>query len=792
MLEFFVSKQILCRLRDLALSIDQNIRRPPSPVQMNQPQPPMVSKDDFEVLKKSNQDQRQPLAMRGRSNTNPNMQRSRRSEPIMGQSQINSQQLQNMINPQILSQQLQQLQPVQSISLPLPHHQNQISQQRQLPLQVQQVPVQVQVHNCEQIANGHPQRQVYQQQQDLQMQQKQKQQLHQQQQQQLQLQQQHRRQHLQMSEQLQKQQRSPVKGQDHLAQRPGSSMKQHQVTINMSHRSGSRSHLNDDNMSVQSVPHTSSASHNSSMEESERPLSRSRAVSIEDLHRSPSRAKTLELVGRSIQEQSMIKFVSNSQSRRGAQADMAAASSGRSSTQTRRSRSREDLSKSPASPAMSVRPSSRTSMRIQEDPHQNGSPQPQGVNVPIQRTDVQSPKEDTRLQQANDVQINKENLQSNTDNFLLRIKQLEKEKKALQYHNKKINEVLVELDEKNQMFERMYKEERENNRGNSEVIIQERSKLMETNKILQNTVSKVQQKVDKLELENEELKVSFAVMKAEKHNSISALEAFKNKQQHVTDEIAHLYKLNSEQAVRITEFEKEKKLNTEEFAYLYKVKNEQASKINELEKDKKDFSQFHKTISDQAIKISELQSKNKEMENELIKAKEEVNVKTDQQKKETVANLADIGKLNETITLQLQRINNLEEEKKALNEKEVTKFAELESEVEQLRKTTSEQSIKIVELENIKNEKREILQANPRKDLLKDINKLKDHYIETINTWKGKYEETKMLLNLRDQELEIYKKRKGKDIGIGNANQENKAELDTSKDINGYDENEDI
>jgi len=57
-------------------------------------------------------------------------------------------------------------------------------------------------------------------------------------------------------------------------------------------------------MSVQSVPHTSSASHNSSVE-SERPLSRSRAVSIEDLHRSPSRAKTLELVGRSRQEQSM-------------------------------------------------------------------------------------------------------------------------------------------------------------------------------------------------------------------------------------------------------------------------------------------------------------------------------------------------------------------------------------------------------------------------------------------------------------------------------------------------------
>ena len=47
----------------------------------------------------------------------------------------------------------------------------------------------------------------------------------------------------------------------------------------------------------------------------------------------------------------------------------------------------------------------------------------------------------------------------------------------------------------------------------------------------------------------------------------------------------------------------------------------------------------------------------------------------------------------------------------------------------------------------------------PKKDLLKDINKLKEHYLETIDNWKTKYEDTKMLLNLRDQELLIYKRR---------------------------------
>ena len=110
-----------------------------------------------------------------------------------------------------------------------------------------------------------------------------------------------------------------------------------------------------------------------------------------------------------------------------------------------------------------------------------------------------------------------------------------------------------------------------------------------------------------LEAEKEDLQVNCAVMKAEKHNAISALETYKKKQQNVTEEMAHLYKLNSEQAIKITDFEKEKKLNTEEFAYLYKTKNDQAEKLKEFEKQETDLSQFHKTISDQAIKISELE-----------------------------------------------------------------------------------------------------------------------------------------------------------------------------------------
>ena len=81
-----------------------------------------------------------------------------------------------------------------------------------------------------------------------------------------------------------------------------------------------------------------------------------------------------------------------------------------------------------------------------------------------------------------------------------------------------------------------------------------------------------------------------------------------------------------------------------------------------------------------------------------------------------------------------------------------------------MKKTTSEQSVKIVDLENVKNEKKEHLQAQPKKDLLKDINKLKEHYLETIDNWKSKYEESKMLLNLRDQELLIYKRRGEKKI----------------------------
>ena len=524
----------------------------------------------------------------------------------------------------------------------------------------------------------------------------------------------------------------------------------------MSHRANSRNnlnHLDHDNMSVQSVPHISS--HNSSTDNSgasDRPGSRMRAVSIEDLHRSPSRAKTMELT-RSRQDLSMIKFVTNSQTRRGAQSELAAARS--SSSQGRMSRSREDLRR-PSSPG--PRPSSRTSM-LKEEVRVPASPQIQRAKQP-QNILVQ------RENQENNQRTEMETLHS-------KVNHLQKENRDLLNDINKLSDAFEQLGEKKDMFERLYNEERENTKMNMEKVKGDRERSLDTNKLMQTTVSKVQMKVDKLELENEELKVSFAVMKAEKHNAISALEAFKTKQQHVTDEISHLYKLNSEQAIRITEFEKEKKLNTEEFAYLYKLKNEQATKIKELERDQKDFSQFHKTISDQAVKISELEAVNKKLEDKCTL--QETEFKTQLKEKETAEQTisVELQKLNETISGHLKTIEDLElsmklseqkqREDKAQDEKRI---AELQHEVEQLRRTTTEQSVKIVDLENNKNEKKETQQANPKKDLLKDISKLKEHYLETINNWKSKYEETKMLLNLRDQELAIYRKKLEKKISI--------------------------
>ena len=383
------------------------------------------------------------------------------------------------------------------------------------------------------------------------------------------------------------------------------------------------------------------------------------------------------------------------------------------------------------------------------------------------------------------------------DEFVLKIEQLEIEKRDLLYQNFKATDVIKDLEDKKALMEKMLTEEKENSKLNLEKVTASKDKLYETNRILQSTVAKVQAKVDKMEVENEELKVNFAVVKAEKHNAISALDTFKTKQQHVTDEIAHLYKLNSEQAVRITEFEKEKKLNTEEFAFLYKVKNEQVAKIKELEKGEKDFSQFHKTISDQAIKISELQAKNKETEESLSQLKQDKLTDDEENKKRQLLTVKENEELRETVSCHVKTIADLQLLKKELEDKnreekveEDLKLALLEKELEQLRKTTAEQSVKIVDLENIKNEKKENLQSNPKKDLMKDINKLKDHYLETITNWKSKYEETRMLLNLRDQELAIYRRRgeKGSEGGEDASVKESAAEIDTATGkLNGYD-----
>ena len=408
-----------------------------------------------------------------------------------------------------------------------------------------------------------------------------------------------------------------------------------------------------------------------------------------------------------------------------------------------------------------------------------------------------------QVQRANqNILVQRQNQENNhrteMETLNSKVSHLQKENRDLLNDINKLSDAFEQLGEKKDMFERLYKEERENTKFSMEKVKGDKEASLDTNKLMQHTVSKVQQKVDKLELENEDLKVSFAVMKAEKHNAISALEAFKTKQQHVTDEISHLYKLNSEQAIRITEFEKEKKLNTEEFAYLYKLKNEQATKIKELEKDQLDFSQFHKTISDQAVKISDLETTNKKLE---VKLKEQETKYFSQLKdKETAEQTisVELQKLNETISGHLKTIEDLELSMK-LSEQQQKKdktgdekrIAELQVEVDQLRRTATEQSVKIVELENNKNEKKETLQANPKKDLLKDISKLKEHYLETINNWKSKYEDTKMLLHLRDQELAIYRKKLEKKISIMEDGEfEEAAEKHEKDGIDTVDENE--
>ena len=654
------------------------MRRSVSPTQLPEQQQQQVSKDDFEVLKHCAPSQ-QPLGMRQRSNTNPNIQRSRRSEPVTAvnpaqlqgevarsrrsepAAAINPQQLHSLINPQILGQPAQQRQ-VSHVAI---HGSQQQQQQQQ---HHSRVPVQVQVH---QPSQQNPQ--------------------------QLQMQQQQRNMQLAQKQQQQQQQKLHKQAQVELQKQAYRQQQQHQVTIALSHRANSRTNLaEEDAASVQSVPHL-----NTSGDSEAEPRLRTRALSIEDLHRSPSRAKTMELT-RSRQDLSMVKFVSDRRSRRGPQSDLAAATSnsGRSW-----SRSREDIRR-PPSPG--PRPTSRAAVAKQEAPRNNLQHQHQDEQHLIRQQKEQVQKqqqeqlqrqqqeqlqrqqqEQRQRQQQEQLQIQQqeqlqrqqqqeqlqrqqqeqhrqqqeqrqrqqqEQLQRQQqeqflkhqrqqdfvhgqDEFVLKIEQLEIEKRDLLYQNFKATDVIKDLEDKKAMMEKMLTEERENSKLSLEKVTASKDKLYETNRILQSTVAKVQAKVDKMEGENEELKVNFAVVKAEKHNAISALDTFKTKQQHVTDEIAHLYKLNSEQAVRITEFEKEKKLNTEEFAFLYKVKNEQVARIKELEKGEKDFSQFHKTISDQAIKISELQAKNKETEESLSQLKQEKLTDDEENKKRQLQNV---------------------------------------------------------------------------------------------------------------------------------------------------------
>ena len=255
------------------------------------------------------------------------------------------------------------------------------------------------------------------------------------------------------------------------------------MTINMSHRSNSRNNLSQmdaDDMSVQSVPHSSS--HNSSTDNSDRPGSRMRAVSIEDLHRSPSRAKTMELT-RSRQDLSMIKFVTNSQTRRGAQSELAAARS----SQGRMSRSREDLRR-PSSPG--PRPSSRTSMMREENRLSGGHPSNTMIRdetrVPTS-PQVQRANQNILVQSQN--QENRHRTEMETLNS--KVSHLQKENRDLLNDINKLSDAFEHLGEKKDMFERLYNEERENTKLSMEKMKGDKEASLDTNKMMQHTVSKV-------------------------------------------------------------------------------------------------------------------------------------------------------------------------------------------------------------------------------------------------------------------------------------------------------------
>merc|ERR1711953_664654 len=73
----------------------------------------------------------------------------------------------------------------------------------------------------------------------------------------------------------------------------------------------------------------------------------------------------------------------------------------------------------------------------------------------------------------------------------------------------------------------------------------------------------------------------------------------------------------------------------------------------------------------------------------------------------------------------------------------------------------SDQSNKLNEAENLKKDK--MVSPPPKKDIFQDLSRLKDHYQETINSLRTKYEETKILLSLRDQELAVLRRRNQKE-----------------------------
>merc|ERR1711936_1146890 len=136
-----------------------------------------------------------------------------------------------------------------------------------------------------------------------------------------------------------------------------------------------------------------------------------------------------------------------------------------------------------------------------------------------------------------DMKEDHQQLNGDADILAARLVKLEKQRDDLEFQNSKAHDALEELEDKKDKLERVLREERENSKNRLQQVEAKKDDLQSSNYQMQQLVKTMREKMEALEKEKDDLQVNCAVLKAEKHNAISALETVKHKQQNVTEEI---------------------------------------------------------------------------------------------------------------------------------------------------------------------------------------------------------------------------------------------------------------